>query len=45
MIPNGTYAGRQLLPMLEEMIELNQFEADDKVTKSTRPLKTKSLLP
>ena len=29
MIPNGTYAGRQLLSMLEGMIELNQFEVDD----------------
>ena len=28
MIPNGTYADRQLLSMLEGMIELNQFEAD-----------------
>ena len=36
MIPNGTYAGRQLLSMLEGMIELNQFEADDKVTKKNK---------
>ena len=36
MIPNGTYAGRQLLSMLEGMIELNQFEADDKVTKKDK---------
>ena len=36
MIPNGTYAGRQLLSMLEGMIELNQFEVDDKVTKKIK---------
>ena len=36
IIPNGTYAGRQLLSMLEGMIELNQFEADDKVTKKNK---------
>ena len=36
MIPNGTYAGRQLLSMLKGMIELNQFEADDKVTKKNK---------
>ena len=36
MIPNGTYAGRQLLSMLEGMIELNQFEVDDKVTKKNK---------
>ena len=36
MIPNGTYAGRQLLSMLEGMIELNQFEVDDKVTKKDK---------
>ena len=32
-IPSGTYASRQLLSMLEGIIELNQFEADDQVTK------------
>ena len=36
MIPNGTYAGRQLLSILEGMIELNQFEIDDKVTKKDK---------
>ena len=36
MIPNGTYAGRQLLPMLEGMIELNQFEADNQVIKKNK---------
>ena len=33
MIPSGTYAGRELLSMLEGIVELNQFEADDQVTK------------
>ena len=33
MIPSGTYAGRELIFMLEEIIELNQFEVDDQVTK------------
>ena len=32
MIPNGTYASRELLSMLEGIIELNQFEVDDHVT-------------
>ena len=36
MIPNGTYAGRQLLSMLEGIIELNQFEVDDQVTKKNK---------
>ena len=36
MIPNGTYARRQLLSMLEGMIELNQFEADDEVIKKNK---------
>ena len=36
MIPNGTYAVRQLLSILEGMIELNQFEVDDKVTKKNK---------
>ena len=35
-IPSGTYAGRQLLSMLEGMVELNQFEADDQVTKTKK---------
>ena len=34
MIPSGTYAGRELLSMLEGIIELNQFEVDDQVTKT-----------
>ena len=32
-IPSGTYAGRQLLSIVEGMVELNQFEVDDQVTK------------
>ena len=36
MIPNGTYAGRELLSMLEGIVELNQFEVDDQVTKTNK---------
>ena len=36
LIPSGNYAGRQLLSMLEEMVELNQFEVDDQVTKTNK---------
>ena len=36
MIPSGTYAGRELLSMLEGIIELNQFEVDDQVTKTNK---------
>ena len=36
MIPSGTYAGRELLSMLEEMVELNQFEVDDQVIKTNK---------
>ena len=36
MIPKGAYAGRQLLSMLEGIIELNQFETDDQVTKTNK---------
>ena len=36
MISTGTYASRQLLSMLEGIIELNQFEVDDQVTKMNR---------
>ena len=35
-IPSGTYASRQLLSMLEGIIELNQFEIDDQVTKTNK---------
>ena len=31
LISSGTYAGRELLSMLEGIIELNQFEVDDQV--------------
>ena len=36
MIPSRTYAGRELLSMLEGIIELNQFEVDDQVTKMNK---------
>ena len=36
MIPSGTYAGRELISMLEGIIELNQFEVDDQVTKMNK---------
>ena len=36
MIPSGTYPGRELLSMLEGIIELNQFEVDDQVTKMNK---------
>ena len=35
-IPSGTYAGRQLLFIVERMVELNQFEADNQVTKTNK---------
>ena len=35
-IPSETYAGRQLLSMLEGMVELSQFEVDDQVTKTNK---------
>ena len=36
LIPQGTYASRELLSMLEGIIELNQFEVDDQVTKTNK---------
>ena len=36
MIPKGAYTSRQLLSMLEGIIELNQFEIDDEVTKTNK---------
>ena len=36
MIPNGTYAGRELLSMLEGIVELNQFVVDDQVIKKNK---------
>ena len=35
-IPRGTYASRELISMLERIIELNQFEVDDQVTKTNK---------
>ena len=35
-IPSRTYAGRRLLSILEGIVELNQFEADDQVTKTNK---------
>ena len=36
MIPKGAYAGRELISMLEGIIELIQFEVDDQVTKTNK---------
>ena len=36
MIPSGIYAGRELISMLEGIIELNQFGVDDQVTKMNK---------
>ena len=36
LISSGTYAGRELLSMLQGIIELNQFEVDDQVTKTNK---------
>ena len=36
LIPYGSYAGRELISMLERMVELNQFEIDDQVTKMNK---------
>ena len=36
MIPKGAYAGRELISMLEGMVELNQFEVDVQVTKMNK---------
>ena len=35
-ITRGTYAGRELLSMLEGIVELNQFKVDDQVTKTNQ---------
>ena len=35
-IPSGTYAGRQLLSIVEGIVELKQFEIDDQVTKTNK---------
>ena len=36
MIPSGTDAGRELLSIVEGMVELNQFEVDDQVIKKNK---------
>ena len=36
MIPKGICAGRELLSMLEGIVELNQFEVDDQVIKKNK---------
>ena len=36
MVPSGTYASRELISILEGIIELNQFEIDDQVTKMNK---------
>ena len=36
MIPSGTYAGRELLSIVEGMVELNQFLVDDHVIKKNK---------
>ena len=36
LIPSGTYASRELLSMLEGIIEFNQYEVDDQVTKTNK---------
>ena len=36
MIPKGAYAGRELISMLVGIVELNQFEVDDQVTKTNK---------
>ena len=36
MVPNGTYASRELISILEGIVELNQFETDDQVTKTNK---------
>ena len=36
MIPSGTYAGRELLSIVEGMVKLNQFVVDDQVIKKNK---------
>ena len=36
MIPSETYASRELLSMLEGIVELNKFKVDDQVTKVSK---------
>ena len=35
-VPSRTYAGRQLLSIVEGIVELKQFEVDDEVTKTNK---------
>ena len=36
MIPSGTYAGRELLSIVEGMVELNQFVVDNQIIKTNK---------
>ena len=36
MIPKGAYAGRELLSMLEGIVEVKEFEFDDQVSKTNK---------
>ena len=36
MVPNGTYASRELISILEGIVELKQFEVEDEVTKTNK---------
>ena len=36
MIPSGNYAGRELLSIVEGIVELNQFAADDQLIKKNK---------
>ena len=36
IIPSGTYAGRELLSVVERMVELNQFVVNDQVIKKNK---------
>ena len=36
MIPSRTYAGRELLSIVERMVELNQFVVDDQVIEKNK---------
>ena len=36
MIPSGTYAGREVLSIVEGMVDLNEFLVDDQVTKTNK---------
>ena len=36
LIPSGTYAGRELISMLEGIVELNKFLVDDQVIKKNK---------